>query len=383
MDEEPKKTALGKKKLIRIAGSALSFAVLIYIAIALISGHQTGFFRVFGLFSGNEPATMSSEYFFDVGRSRVFADLNGSPASAGTLGIQVLDAWGNETLRDYFRMSSPMLYSQGNRAISYDIGGSSLRVFNNTEVLVSLETGGAIVSASINRNGWFAVCTQEGAVSKGLVTVYNNAGNVVYRVNLASGYVLSASLTPDNRGLAILNLTPDGSRVSFYELNSVNVTRVFELPGKLILDMRYMSGGDALLITEDSVIVVDKNNRSSELYAFEGRSLGGFSLYGDNIALYLLDYSVGYNGCVVSINEKGNILGEIETYTEIIAVSLGAKHLALLRSDGIMLFDASLEEIPLADGSVSSVGATRVLFFDNGRVLAAGDHSAVAFLFDK
>ena len=379
MDDDPKKTVLRKRRLIRFAGSLLSLAVLTYIAIALISGRQTGFFRIFGIFSDKESTQMASEFFFDVGRNRAFADLDGSLAAAGTLGIQVKDAGGSETLRDFFRMTTPAIASQSGRSVTFDIGGTSVRVFNNKEILVSIETGGAIVSASINKNGWFAVCTQESLASKGIVTVYNETGNPVYRVNLASGYVLSAALTSDNKSLAVLNLTPDGSRISFYELNSNEVDRIFELPGKLILDMRYLTGGDMLLVTGDSLITVDKKNESAELYSFAGRSLGGLSIYGDNIVLYVLDYNVGYSGRIVSIDEKGRILGEIETDREIIDISLGDGFLALLRSDGIEVFDASLEELPLADDSASSVGTTGILSLGGGRVLAAGDHSAVVF----
>jgi len=379
MDEDPKKAVLRKRRLIRIAGSLLSLAVLTYIAIALISGRQSGIFRIFSLFSGNDSTEIATEYFFDVGRSRMFADLNGFPVAAGTLGIQVLDAGGHETLRDSFRMTTPMVCSQGNRAVSFDIGGTSVRVFSTTEVLVSIETIGTIISATMNKNGWFALCTQEGVGSKGITAVYNDAGNLVYRVNLASGYVLSAALTSDNKSLAILNLAPDGSRVSFYELNSTDVSRVYELPGKLILDMSYMTGGDMLLVTEDSLIAVDRKNESSELYNFAGRSLGGFSVHGDTIALYLLDYNVGYNGRILMVDKDGHILGETETDREIIAISLGDGYLALLRNDGIAVFETSLEKLPLVDDAVSSVGATRILPFGSRRVLVAGDHSAVAF----
>jgi len=379
MDDDPKKTVLRRRRLIRIAGSLLSLAALTYIAIALISGRQSGIFRIFGMFASGDSAEMASEYFFDVGRSRVFADLDGSPAAAGTLGIQVFDAGGHETLRDSFRMTTPMVCSQGKRAISFDMGGTSVRVFSSTEVLVSLETFGAIVSATINANGWFAVCTQESTVSKGVVTVYNEAGNAVYRVNLASGYVLSAALTSDNKGLAVLNLAPDGSRVAFYELNSEDVSRVFELQDRLILDMAYTSGGDMLLVAEDSLIALDRKNEGSEIYGFEGRSLGGYSIYGNDIAIYLLDYNVGYSGRIVSIDKDGGVLGEIESDREIIAISLSDGYLAILRSDGIALFGTSLEELPPVDDSVSSVGATRILSFGSERVLVAGDHSAVAF----
>ena len=379
MDENPNNNKRVKRRLIRIAGSVLSLAILTYIAIALITGRQSGIFRIFGIFSGSGSVEMASEYYFDVGRDRMFADIGGYIAAAGTLGIQVLDAGGGETLRGSFRMSSPAISAQGNHAISFDIGGTSVRVFNKTEITTSIEIAGTIVSASINRNGWFAVCTHEGGSYKGVVTAYNDTGKAVFRVNQASGYILSAVLSSDNKSLAILDLTSYGSRITFYNLNSEDPDRVFELPGKLILDLWYMTDGDVLIISEDALLTVGKNNESSELYAFSGKRLGGYALDGDSVALLLLDYNVGHSGRIVSIDEDRKILGEKETDREIIAISLGGGYLTLLYNDGLVIYDTSLKELPLAESSASAVGATGVLALGSGRVLAAGDHSAVVF----
>ena len=375
-EEKPKKK---KRRLIGIAGSILSLAILTYIAIALITGRQSDLFGLFGLFSGGEPALPASEYRFDVGRRRVFADLNGSIAAAGTLGIQVFDAGGGETLRDPFRMSSPAVSAMEERAISFDVGGTAVRVFDKTNIIASVEINGAIVSASINRNGWFAVCAQEGAALKGVVNVYNSAGKDVYRVNMASGYVLSAELSPDNKSLAILNLTGDGSRITYYDLNSENVRRVFDLPGRLIVDIRYLTGDDVLAVATDSLLIVNKNTISRELYAFDGRRLGSFDVDNGLVALYLLDYGVGRRGRLVSIGGDGKLLGELETDKELVSMSLRDGRIAVLRGDGPSLYNIALKELPALEGSAPATGATRVLALDGGRALAAGDHSAVVY----
>ena len=211
------------------------------------------------------------------------------------------------------------------------------------------------------------------------MTVYDSSGSVVYRVNLATGYVLSAMLAPDNRSVAILNLTDIGSRITFYNLNSVEVARVFDLPDRLILDMRYLAGGALLAISTDSLFVVDRNGIAEELYEFGGRRPGSFALDGGFISLYLLDHSIGHMGRLVTLDEAGGILGEVETDREIIFLSSGDGYLAALRNDGIVFFNTELEELPASGESASAAGATRVLVLDNGFALAAGDHSAVIF----
>lgn len=368
-----------RRRLIGIAGSFVSLAVLTYIAVTLISGQKLSLSWLSGGSSARKPLDVADEYHFDVGRSRVFAELGSSIASAGTLGIQVLDAGGSETLRDSFRMTNPAINTRDGRAIAFDVGGTAVRVFNEREVTTSVETNGAIIAASINRNGWFCVCTQEGGGSKGIVTVYNERGRNVYRVNLATGYVLSAALSPDSRNVAILNLTDEGSRITFYNLSSENVDRIFNLPGRLMIDIRYQQGGDILAISTESVIIASRNNEGREIYGFDGKQLGSYSIRGGIVALHLLDYGVGHRGTLIVLDDSGRILGETETDKEIISISLGDGNLAVLRSDGLVYYNLSLVDIPVSGDIDSIVGTTRVLALTGGMALVAGDHSAILF----
>ncbi|MDR0491287.1 MAG: DUF5711 family protein [Oscillospiraceae bacterium] len=369
-----------KKKKRRLAGLALSIiplAALTYIAIMLISGRDLGLTRFLGLFSSGETVEWAYEYNFDVGRGRVFADLDSAVASAGTLGIQVIDYGGDETFRDSFRMTDPAINAFGERAVAFDIGGKAVRVFDANGITAAFDAEGAVVAATINENGWFCVCAQDIEGFKGAVTVFNNAGKDVYKVKIASGYVLSAVLSPDNRRLAILVLTDNGSRIIYYSLNSEDVGNTFDMPGGLILEIRYSPGGDMLAITTDSLIAVDKDGAQKELYDFSGRRLGGYSLDGALIALHLLDYGVGYGGRLVTFGNDGEYLGMIATYRDIISMSSENRTLAVLRSDGLFFYDAELNEIPQTGHFESTAGINRVLSLGGGAVLIAGDHSAV------
>jgi len=379
VDENSKKSGRSKRRLLGIVFSLLSLAVLTYIAIALIFGWDLGLSQLTGFFSSRTPVEAVDEFHFDVGRSRVFADLGGSVAAAGTLGIQVFSEGGSETLRDPFRMTSPAMVATEGRAVAFDIGGTAVRVFNNTQITSAFDAGGAVVSASINNNGWFSVCTQDGGAYRSIVTVYDNRGRDVYRVSLASGYAFSAALFSDNRSLAVLNLMDDGSRIVFYDLNRDIAGNEFYFPDRLIFDMRFLPGGDLLAVSSDSLIVVDRNGAGTELYAFSGRRLGGYALDDGFIALHLLDYGVGYRGRLVTIDVAQGRLGELVTDKEILSISSGDGYLVVLRSDGLSFYDSELNEYPPVKDMASAAGTTGIISLGEGAALAAGDNSAVVF----
>ena len=174
-----------------------------------------------------------------------------------------------------------------------------------------------------------------------------------------------------------MNITGAGSRITYYNLNSEDADRVFDLPGGLILDMYYLTNGDLLAVSTEALFVINKKNESKELYNFEGRRLGNYISGGRFFVLYLLDYGVGHHGKLVVLEENSGLLGEIETDREIVSISSGDDFLAVLGYDRLVFYSTSLEELPVSGESVTAVGAAKVLALSGRAALVAGDHSAV------
>jgi len=366
------------RRLIGVVFSVASLAIFTYIAVTLISGRSLSMDWFTGMFSPRTRVEAADEFNFEVGRSRSMADMGGAVAAVGTLGIQVLDIGGNELLRVPYIMSHPAINSANGRAIAFDIGGTSVKVFDRTQIISSIDVQGTvIVSASINNNGWYCVSTQGSSGFGGVATVYNDRNIAVYRVSLGSGYVLAAHLSPDNRSLAVLNLTDDGSRITFYHgLNKQEPDNAFNLPGGLILDMHYLPNGDLLAVSTYALVLIDRNGASSSLYEYFDKRLGGYSFDGDSVALYLLDHGVGFGGSLLTLDGQGRISGQRDVDREILSMSLSGGCLAVLGSDGVVFFDSELREFPQS-GEQSAAGVNKVIVLGIDNALAIGEHSAV------
>jgi len=376
-DDKPKSK---KRRLLSLVILLIALAALALVVIIVISGIRSGAFSFTNLFSPPAPEFTVDEYSFEVGRDRAFAHTGGSIAVIGSLGVQVLDSDGRETLRDSFRASRPAITEAGDRFLAFDIGGGSVRVFNASRVFSSIETEGAVVSASINQNGWFCIVAQDRGSSRGTVTVYNGIGVGSYEVNMASGIAISAQLSPDNKSLAILNLIRAGSRITFYhgiDTSKDDPDLQFEFPDGLIIDIRYLSNTDLLAISTDSLFIVDRFGDSRTLYDYSGKRLGGYALGDDFIALHLYDYGLGYSGRLLILNFDGTIIGEIESDREIVSMSSCGNALTILRSDGITFLSKTLEELPISGDNISASAATRVLALSEDTALATSDHSAI------
>ena len=369
-----------KRRLIKLIFLLVFFAIIAFVTISLITWSRTGSSWLTDMFSPRRSEISVSEFNFDIGRARVFASLDNYIAGVGTLGLKVLDVDGREVFRDSFRMSQPAIRSSGGRGIVFDIGGSAVRVFNNSQVISSIEADGIVVSASINQNGWFCVVTQDGGASRGIVTVYNSSGTGVLRARKGTGFVLAAELSHDNRSLAILNYTGTGSRISYYhgiDTDKDEPDNTFDFTSALIIDIIYLSNGDLLAVTTDSLFIVELSGSGKMLYTYPDNRLGGYAHENDFIALHLYDFGVGHQGRLVTLGTDGTVLGEISISREVISMSVADKSLAVLQNDGVVFFNEELEEFLASDDNISAAGTSRVLAISENLALATSDNSAV------
>lgn len=352
-------------------------AVLTFITVFFIQGYRAG---TLAIFPRRNPVFTVDELNFDVGRNRVFAKSGGAVAAAGSFGIQVLNADGEETLRETFRMLTPAIIEQSGNFLAFDIGGTDARIFSANQIIHTIEATGQIVSATINQNGWFTIVTQEPGPFRGTIQVFNDQGAAVYGVELGSGFPVTAQLSNNNRNLAILNLINTGSRVTFY--NGIGEDKEypdyqFDLTDTVIFDIRFIGNNEILAISTESVLRISYTGEGTEIFNFRGRRLGSFAHGESFIALNLHDYGVGYSGQIVTVNiDDGTIMGEHRVYREIVSMSSVHGWLAVLQSDGVTFFSENMEKYPASEENVFAVASNRILMLGENVALVTGDNSA-------
>ncbi|MCL2628616.1 MAG: DUF5711 family protein [Oscillospiraceae bacterium] len=378
-DDKPK----GKsRKILGLIFWLVILALLTLVALSLIPGKAPGQSILSEIFAPRAPSVSVSEFNFDVGRERVFANAGGHVAAVGSLGLQMLSPDGQEVYRHAFRASAPAITENNGFFIAYDIGGTSAFVFNTAGILSSIDTDGIIVSASVNKNGWFCIVTQARGMHRGTVSVYNSNGDLVYLVNIGVGFTLAAELSPDNKNLAILSMAEIGSRITFYngiDAHKDDPDNVYNFTNEIVIDIDFISSLNLLAISTQALHLVDFSNDASAklLKDFDGKRLAGYTHNDRYIAVHLYDYSIGYSGSTVTLDFNAEVLGETEFSLEIISMVFSRNTLMILRSDGLMFFNHTLEEYPAPVIDILATAAGRVLAISDDMALVANDHSAV------
>ncbi|NLT14670.1 MAG: hypothetical protein GXY05_10045 [Clostridiales bacterium] len=372
---ELKKKKKRPHRLLKAAVSVLILAVISVIAAILITNN--GKLNVEGLMrllSGAGKKDEAAEFFFNTGFKSVFAEIDGGLAVCSGSGVQVYDIGANRMFAEAFDMTNPAVCSNGKMAAVYDLGGKLLKVFDLYGVTKSMTTEQKIISASLNQSGWMALCTQETGAYKGRVTVYNGNLDISFYWNSARGHILSAALASDNKSLAVLTLTDEGSRIVFLSLDSTDEKGSCTIPGELVLEIKYLSDDRILALCRDALRIVKTDGSAEIISDYSKKHLTGYSLDGDGfILLALNDYMVGDQGFVMTVDLKGKTLGSVETDKKILSMSARGDSLAILYSDRHVIYDRHLLEYVRFD---DTAGAEKTMMRPDGKALLITSHSA-------
>jgi WD40 repeat protein len=364
-----------KHRLLKVTASVVMLAVISVTAAVLITNggkiNAEGFTH---LFSGTINITQAAEFSFDGGTGSVFADMDGGLAVCSGGGIQVYDVSARRMFIEAFEMTCPAVCSNGSVSAAYDLGGKLLKVFDLYGVTKSISAEGKIISASINKSSWLALCSQGSGGVKGRVTVYDANGETRYYWDSAEGYILSAAVSADNKSLAVLTLTEKGSRIVFFSLSSPDEKGSCTLTGALVLEIRYLSDGRVLAVSKDALRVVKPDGSADVIKNYTDKYLVCYTIGSENFtALALNDYLVGDQGSIVTVDRGGKVLGTLQTSRKILSISSSGDNAAVLYNDGLVIYDRTLKEIARFN---NTVGAEQTIMRSDGKALLISPHSA-------
>ncbi|MDR3209132.1 MAG: DUF5711 family protein [Oscillospiraceae bacterium] len=312
-----------------------------------------GVARAYAVVTGSVARDLS----FSSGYDSVFAPMKSGVISAGSNGVAVYGLTGDEVARETFSMNRPALAANGMSAVIYDCGGRQLRVVDSTGVRARLEADGDIVSASIGKNGYIVVCTMSEGAYLGIVRVYQlRAGTLasVYEWYSGGDFVLSAAVSGDNKRLAVLTLGSAGGRVVLMRLASTRTDAEALLPGSAILEAGYLRDGTLLARSRDAVYAVSEDGALRRVYTIpEGMETLGWTTEGGNFAAIYVQSGGAEVGprtlALIDGQDEPTVL-ELSGLETFVSLHASGDRVALLRSDGLWIYNQRLRALASYDG---------------------------------
>lgn len=312
-------------------------------------------------------------YSYSAEKERSYATLKDSLILASPRRIMQLGDNGKHRYNVDVKFHKSAIATSSELAAVYDIGGREIHLLNKDGLVRTLQAEGNILACSINEQGYLAVTTSKTGY-KASVSVYDDKGKMPFQFNSSDRFLMTAVVSNSGQQMAAVTMgQKDGTFVSsvvLYDMHNTEPLASRELSGGAVFDMGLVNESYCA-VAEDALHFINQKGEEKARFDFEGSYLRRCSLNGDGYAALVLgQYKSGSQARLVSVNDAGEVLGQLRVDHEVLSISAAGKYIAVLYSDSLVIYDkklhvcAELEDVSAAksvlmraDGSAVLVGA--------------------------
>lgn len=377
---EKEKSSLLKKILSVLLILAVLTAVAYIVIDALVDDGRTVVQVVKdAVDSQKDSETVSSAKFsFDAYSDNIFEELNGGIVIVSASAYQVFDNTGEIVGRGTKAFSNPAADSGSGGAVLWSQGGKDVLVVSLNGATKAIDSENSVISASINDSGFVAVAAEQSGY-KGIVTVYDPQGEVVYKWFSGSGYLIDASVNNSNTGMAALTISDSGSRFVAYSFGSEEEQGAYTDSENVYFDMGYIAENRICAVSDSKAVFVSGKCEYNTEYSFEGWYLRDYSLEGNGYAVFVLGkYRNGGEIKIVTVDTNGAVKGSVEASEDVNSINVRGRYIAVSYADSVALYDSSMEELGRVD---NAAGIEKALAGTGGKLIAVSANGAVEYDF--
>ena len=319
-------------------------------------------------------------YRYAAEKDQSCAYLDGSLVVASQHSISLISEGGQELYQNDVKFHKCAVTDKGGLAAVYDIGGREIYLLDRKGLVRRMETKGEILTCTLNDRGELTVTTG-GNGYKAVVSVYDKNGTLRFAYKSFDRFLMTAITSQNGRQMAAVTMgQAEGtfsSSVVFYRTDSEEMQADCTLSGGAVYDLGPVSGSYCA-VAEDGLFFIDKDGTQQAFFDFEDAFLRRCSLRGDGYAAVVLGrYKTGGSTTVVTVSDRGEVLGRTEIDSEVLSIDSAGKYVAVLCTDSLTIYDKKMNLC----SELKDVSAARsVLMRPDGSALLVGAESASLYL---
>lgn len=218
--------------------------------------------------SVSDPFT---EYRFEVGLDTDYAPFGSGLAVVSGDTYSYVSGLGDKNYAVQLDYRAPALCVSDKYVLIYDRGGRSLCVEGSYTEYLRETLSSPIVSASMNRQGAFAVVTNEEGC-RSAVAVYSAKQKMLCKWLTSQYYVLSASVSPESDAFAVLCLSQSQfaphAELRYFTVGSEEADWVYDLGEKQVYSVTHDKSGGLLILWEQGVIALNAEGKRTGEQSF-------------------------------------------------------------------------------------------------------------------
>ena len=198
-------------------------------------------------------------YSADISRLKKIVPIGSSPLLVYEDSSVVLGSSANEILSLKLGSADSKVISKNGRALIYSNSSNDIVLQSRTEELGTVKEDGAVVAASLAKNGYFATSHSTEA-NQSVLTVYNNHFKKVFQWNCSQERISDISLSSNGKKLAITAVGAENAeiytRIIVFNINSTEVIADVKYPGTLFLKVAFTSSNKIIAAGDNRTVVI-------------------------------------------------------------------------------------------------------------------------------
>lgn len=299
------------------------------------------------LAAGNFPLRLASGLNYQTASmERALAVLNDTH-------FYTYDPDGNLLYESQHNYSNPVLYAGTKKSLLYDQGGTSFSVFTRYKVSYSARTSDKILLGRLNPTGEIAAMVTQSDQYVSIVSVYNAAGEVIFRWKSVEDRVLDVAFTPSGNGCAVTAFHVSGGQMMtrLYRFDFTKEADKTELwhsddLATLGISSYFLPSGGLLVFGDTLCAYYDSGGKLETRYEYPA-DLVDFG-YADGTAALLLNNEQRRRCTLVTLEQNG-------TQTASALIDGTAKHVELSGGEALVMSNRTVDAYTSNGTKVSTV----------------------------
>ncbi|MBQ7799081.1 MAG: hypothetical protein IJ370_01175 [Oscillospiraceae bacterium] len=226
----------------------------------------------------------------------------------------------------------------GDNLLLYSVGGNSVLVETKTKNVASLEAKNKIITGEISKNGRFAIAT-ESDVYTSEMTVYDKAGNAVFKWTPSGSVIASLALSEDGRSVAAATVSTEGgvlvTGVHLFETGRSEALFSYKIRDEIAVSLS-VHKNRVRVITDSSVTDIDSNGELIERLGFDEKKLIAESECDDLSVLVFEDVNDPSKSTVEIVNNKTVASAQAAVSKAVLSAASDGKDIYLMADDEVM-----------------------------------------------
>ncbi len=283
----------------------------------------------------------------------------GHIAYASDTSFVTLNSSGSDIFSTQLKYSKPVLVSDKNMFLTYDLGGKGYEINLLDQKLFESDTEDNIYTADIASNGVYAIVTEGNGYFSTLL-VYNKDNNRIYKYSFSEYYITSVALNSDGSACAAIGISTENGKVmsAVYMLNfsKEEPEQIIKIQGDAIIDSKYLTDNRVALVGNTASYVIKKGDDEFVTNSYESMTLSNyyFNMDTSTYAVALSRSGDGRSCSVYIYNSNGSEDSKLETDSKADSISIYKDKIALLDGNTANVYNTKGDKLYATDTGAGS-----------------------------